>query len=151
MRLLALALTLSLTDFAVASAQTAAPDNENGRYSFNPVVDGVLRLDTRTGQVSHCSRNDTGWACKVVPDERSALETEIARLQGDNATLKKQLLARGLSGPGVPGPSGAKPGEPELKLPSDAEVDKVISFLEKVWRRLIEMGRTVQKDVEKKN
>src|SRR6266566_1761919 len=148
MRLFALALTLSLTDFAVASAQTAAPDNENGRYSFNPVVDGVLRLDTRTGQVSHCSRNDTGWACKVVPDERSALETEIARLQAENATLKKELLARGLPLPGAP---GAKPGEPELNLPSDAEVDKVISFLEKVWRRLVEMGRSVQKDVEKKN
>jgi hypothetical protein len=43
-----------------------------------------------------------------------------------------------------------KPGEPELKLPSDADVDKVISFLEKVWHRLIEMGRTVQRDVEKK-
>jgi len=36
-------------------------------------------------------------------------------------------------------------------LPSDAEVDKVVSFLEKVWRRLIEMGRSVQKDIERKN
>ena len=77
MRLFALALTLSLADFAVASAQTATPDSENGRYSFNPVADGVLRLDTRTGQVSQCSRSDVGWACKVVPDERTALETEI--------------------------------------------------------------------------
>jgi hypothetical protein len=51
----------------------------------------------------------------------------------------------------VSGASGAKPGEPELKLPSDAEVDKVISFLEKVWRRLVEMGRNVKKDVERKN
>ena len=149
MRLFALALTLSLADFAVASAQTATPDSENSRYSF--VADGVLRLDTRTGQVSQCSRGDVGWACKVVPDERSALETEIARLQGENASLKKELLARGLPVPGVSGPSGAKPGEPELKLPSDADVDKVISFLEKVWRRSIEMGRTVQRDVEKKN
>jgi hypothetical protein len=151
MRLFALAVTLSLANFTVASAQTATPDSENGRYSFSPVADGVLRLDTRTGQVSQCSRSDAGWACKVVPDERSALETEIARLQGENATLKKELLARGLPVPGVSGPSGAKPGEPELKLPSDAEVDKVISFLERVWRRLIEMGRDVQKDVEKKN
>ena len=151
MRLLALALTLSLADFAAASAQMVTPDSENGRYSFNPVADGVLRLDTRTGQVSQCSRSDAGWACKVVPDEREALETEIARLQGENATLKKELLAHGLPVPGVPGPSGAKPGEPELELPSDAEVEKVISFLEKFWRRLIEMGRNVQKDIERKN
>jgi len=87
----------------------------------------------------------------VLPDERSVLETEIVRLQGENAMLKKELLSRGPPVPGVSAPSGAKPGESELKLPSDAEVDKVISFLEKVWRRLIEMGRTVQRDVEKKN
>jgi hypothetical protein len=151
MRLCALFLSLSLATVAAASAQTTTPDSENGRYSFNPVADGMLRLDTRTGQVSQCSRSNAGWTCKVVPDERSALETEIARLQGENATLKKELLTRGLPVPGVPSPSGVKPGEPELKLPSDAEVDKVISFLEKAWRRLIEMGRTMQKDVEKKN
>ena len=48
---------------------------KNGRYSFNPVADGVLRFDARTGEVSQCSRSDAGWACEVVPDERSALET----------------------------------------------------------------------------
>jgi hypothetical protein len=148
MRLFALAITLSLVDFTATSAQTTMPDSENGRYSLSP--DGVLRLDTRTGQVSHCSRNDADWACRVVPDERSALETEIARLQGENATLKKELLGRGLPVPGVSGPSGGKSGELDLKLPDDAEVDKVISFLEKVWRRLVEMGRNVQKDIERK-
>jgi hypothetical protein len=150
-RLFALAVTLSLANFTVASAQTAAPDTENGRYTFNPVADGLLRLDTRTGQVSQCSRSDAGWVCKAVSDERSALEGEITRLQGENATLKKELLARGLPVPGVSSPSDAKRGDPELKLPSDAEVDKVISFLERVWRRLVELGRDIQKDVEKKN
>jgi hypothetical protein len=152
MRPFALALMMSLAAFAAASAQPSTPDSENGRYSFNPMADGVLRLDTRTGQVSRCSQSDVGWTCNAVPDERSALESEIARLQGENATLKKELLARGLPLPGGPSPpSAAKPGEPELKLPSDAEVDKVISFLEKAWRRLLEMGRGVQKDVERKN
>jgi hypothetical protein len=151
MRMIVLVLSLLLANVAGASAQTATPDSESGRYSFNPIADGVLRLDTRTGQVSQCSRSDAGWTCNAVPDERSALETEIARLQGENAMLKKELLARGLPVPGVPSQSGAKPSEPELKLPSDAEVDKVMSFLEKTWRRLIEMGRTLQKEVEKKN
>src|SRR5262245_53686212 len=151
MRSCVFALTMSLAPLAAASTEPATPDSENGRYSFNPVADGVLRLDTRTGQVSQCSRSDAGWTCKAVPDERSSLETEIARLQGENATLKKELLARELPLPGLPSPPAAKPSEPELKLPSDADVDKVMSFLEKVWRRLIEMGRTVQRDVEKKN
>src|SRR5262245_57445518 len=126
MRAFAIALTMSLAALAAASAQLAMPDSENGRYSFNPVADGVLRLDTRTGQVSRCSRSDAGWTCKAVPDERSSLEAEIARLQGENATLKKEVLARGLPLPGVPSPPAAKPSEPELKLPSDAEVDKVM-------------------------
>jgi hypothetical protein len=151
MRLFALAIAMSLAALTTASAETATPDSQNGRYSFNPVADGVLRLDTRTGQVSECSRSGAGWACKSVPDERSALDIEIARLQDENARLKKELSARGPPISGGPGPTPAKPGEPELKLPSDAEVDKMISFLEKVWRRLIEMGRTVLKDVEKKN
>src|SRR5262249_29024548 len=150
MRLLPLAFTLLLAQFAVASAQTATPDSENGRYSFYPVAAGVLRLDTRTGQISQCSPSDAGWTCKVVLDERSAPETEIARLQNENATLKKQLLAR-VPVRGAPGPSIAQPADPELKLPSDADLDKAISFLEKVWRRFVEMGRSVQKDVERKN
>ena len=151
MRLFALVLTVSLAASAAAPAQTATPDSENGRYNFHPVADGVLRLDTRTGQVSQCGRSDAGWACKLVPDERLALESEVGRLQGEIVTLKKELLARGLPLPGVPSDSTPKTGDPELKLPSDAELDKVMSFLEKVWRRLVEMGRTVQKDTEKKD
>jgi hypothetical protein len=95
MRLFALAIAVSLAALTTAAAQTATPDGQNGRYSFNPLADGVLRLDTRTGQVSECSRSDAGWACKLVPDELSALEIEIARLQDENARLKKELLARG--------------------------------------------------------
>ena len=100
MRLFTLALTLLLAAPATATAQMMAPDSENGRYSSYPIADGVLRLDTRTGQMSHCSRNDAGWACTTIPDERVALEAEIARLQDQNAKLKKELLARGLPVPG---------------------------------------------------
>jgi hypothetical protein len=115
------------------------------------VQDGLLRLDTRTGQVSLCSNRTVGWACQAVPDERAALETEIGRLQNENATLKKDMIARGL-----PLPGGLRAGDPgsrnqiELKLPSDAEIDRVMAFMEKMWRRLIDMVQSVQKDIETK-
>ena len=34
----------------MSHAQTALPDSENGRFTFHQVQDGVLRLDSRTGQ-----------------------------------------------------------------------------------------------------
>ena len=136
--LLALSLVLSAP---IAQAQTA-PDSENGRYSFSSVPDGMLRLDTRTGQVSICAKKDAGWACNTVPDERTALENEIARLQRENGALKKDMIARGLPLPGgVASAPSASQRELQLKvpLPSDAEIDRVMSAFEKMWRRLVDM------------
>src|SRR5262249_40726559 len=112
-------------------AQESRPDGENGRYAFNTVSDGVLRLDTRTGQVSKCSNASTGWACQAVPDDRKALENEIGRLQDENARLKKEFASRGLKLPdGVrDAPVAGRDRDGELKLPSDAELDRVMTFL----------------------
>jgi hypothetical protein len=127
----------------VAFAQSATPEGENGRYTFNQVSDGTLRLDTRTGQVSLCAKKETGWACNTVPDERSALENEIARLQRENGALKRELLARNVPLPGgvANAPSSDPQRELNLKvpLPSDAEIDRVMSAFEKMWRRLVDM------------
>ena len=38
----------------------------------------------------------------------------------------------------------------EIPLPSEQDVDRVMSFLEKAWRRLIDMANRVQKDVSGK-
>jgi hypothetical protein len=149
MRIMLIAAALALT-VSAAGAQTT-PDSENGRFTFNPVPDGLMRLDTRTGQVSLCNKRTAGWACQTVPDERAALETEIGRLQNDNAKLKKEMIARGVPLPGgiMTDPSSGRP-QIELKLPSDAEIDRLMTFMEKVWRRLIDMVQGMQKDVEKK-
>jgi hypothetical protein len=91
-----------------------------------------------------------------VPDERTVLEGEIARLQGENATLKKELIARNVPLPGTvkpdvvkPDAPASKPGEPQIQLPSDAELNKLMTFMEKVWRRLVEMVMTLQKEMNK--
>lgn len=135
-----------------ALAQSDAPEGDQTRYQFTRVEDGYLRLDLRSGQVSLCSRRDIGWSCLTVPDDRAALEQEIGRLQSENVALKKQLLARG-----VPLPDGIKPDQPgakgsegELKSPSNADIDRMISAVERVWRRLLEMIGRLQKDMMNK-
>jgi len=145
----ALLVTALLALAPAAHAQTASPDSENGRFTFNQVQDGLLRLDTRTGQVSLCSRRPAGWSCHPVPDERSALEGEIARLQNENAALKKEMIARAVPLPGTTKPDAGKP-QIELKLPNEADLDRLMTFMERIWRRLIEMVQNVQRDIEKK-
>lgn len=144
-------------------AAQSAPDGENGRYSMTPIPEGVLRLDTRTGTVSTCSRNGAGWACYAVPDERSALDAEIGRLQAELEKLKGQVAAgppvSGKIDEALPKSDSLKKGEPkaaegdrklEIPLPSDQDLDRMMSFLEKAWRRLIDMANRVQKDVSGK-
>jgi len=140
----AIAFACAVASLAPAAlAQAPAPDTENGRYSFSAVTDGMLRLDTRTGQVSLCARQASSWICNPVPDERQALENEVGRLQRENGALKKDMLTRGLPLPGgvASAPPADKQRELNLKvpLPSDAEIDRVMSAFEKMWRRLVDM------------
>ena len=121
---------LFVAAFALATpavAQSASSENDDNRYTFNRAEDGYLRLDGRTGQVSLCTRRTVGWACLLVPDERTALELEVARLQNENAALKKDLLARNLPLPGVvkPDQPGPKPEEPRLQLPERCRSQQV--------------------------
>ena len=146
-----IASALVIAGFAISGSWALAQGSESDdtRYIFSRVDDGYLRLDGRTGQVSICSRRPVGWACQTVADERTALEAEVARLQGENVALKKELIAHNLSLPGsvrqeLP---AAKPDEPRLQMPPDADLGKVKTFVEKVWRRLVEMIATLQKDM----
>jgi hypothetical protein len=161
----AVAVMFSLGGISIATAQSM-PDTENGRYAMSPVPDGVIRLDTRSGAISTCSNNDNGWACYATPDERAALDAEIGRLRADNEKLKAQLAAREPTVTGKidePLPKSdslnktdsLKKPEPkvadgerkiEIPLPSDRDMDRMMSFLEQAWRRLVEMANRMQKD-----
>jgi hypothetical protein len=165
-----------LAGIGIASAEPM-PDTENGRYALSPAGDGVIRLDTRTGTVSNCNNSPAGWACYAVPDERAAMDTEIGRLQAENEKLKAQLASRdgtveGKTGEALPksdrqsAPNAAEPktSEPkaaqpkaaegerklEIPLPSDQDMDRIMSFVERAWRRLVDMANRMQKDVSGK-
>jgi hypothetical protein len=144
-----------------SAAAQSMPDAENGRYTMSPIADGVIRLDTRTGAVSTCTDSGSGWACYAVPDERAALDAEIGRLQADNEKLKAQLVEREPTVAGKideplpktdplkpPGPKLADGGRKiEIPLPSDRDMDRMMSFLQQAWQRLIDLANRMQKDV----
>jgi hypothetical protein len=143
------------------AAAESMPDTENGRYTLQPSADGVVRLDTRTGAVSNCNNSAAGWACYAVPDEHKAMDEEIGRLQAENEKLKAELASRESAAAKVDEalPKSDKQAAPktaegdrkiEIPLPSDQDVDRVMSFLERAWRKLIDMANRVQKDVSGK-
>ena len=144
-----------------AAEADSMPDTENGRYALSPVTDGVIRLDTRTGAVSTCTDNGNGWACYAVPDERAALDAEIGRLEADNEKLKTELAAREPTVTGkidepLPKSDSLKKPEPkaadgerkiEIPLPSDRDLDRMMTFLGQAWQRLVDLANRMQKDV----
>lgn len=176
-------------------AQEPALDLADKRFTYHQIDDGYLRLDLRTGEVATCRQSETGWTCMLAAEERAALETEIARLQRDNALLKNALLERGLPLPApgtgvsasaarpeiaspVPPPAAQAPvsppvtsapsptepptasapqrpptpipAEPDLAQRDKAEVDRVMDVMERLWRRLVELVTTIQRDIQKK-
>lgn len=161
-------MTMVLFASGVAFAQ-ALPDGENGRYTMSAVPDGMIRLDTRTGAISTCANTGAGWACYAVPDERAALDVEIGRLHTENESLRMQLAARAppaenkiedalpksdplAPAPRMPSIPKAADGERkiEIPLPSDKDVDRVMSFLENAWRRLVDIAGRLQRDTSGK-
>jgi len=133
---LCLVATMLMTGAAMAQAAEtdAAGDAAAGRYTMTQTEDGILRLDTATGEVSHCRRKDTGWACQTAADDRTALMEELDRLERENAELRLQIADLKKSGK-----NAVKPD-----LPSDEELDQIMGFFEKMMRRFFEFARTMR-------
>jgi hypothetical protein len=143
------ALCVALSAPALAEGET--PDSEHGRYTFSKVAEGFLRLDARTGEVAVCSQRAVGFACQAVPDDRTVLENEIARLRTENATLKKEMLAHGLALPGVgdapPESAGSHNSDITIRLPDNSEIDRMVAYAGQLWQRFVEAIARAQKQV----
>jgi hypothetical protein len=111
--------------FALAAGLAAAAAQTSGRFTFQPMDGGLMRLDTETGHVSHCTRLGDSFACRSVADDRAAMQEEIDRLKRENETLRL---------------AGSKPppaGSGRLQLPSDEDIDKAMGLFEKMMRRMM--------------
>jgi hypothetical protein len=90
------------------------------------------------------------------------MDAEIGRLLAENEKLKAQLASRDGTTDGKTSealPKSDKQADPktaeggrklEIPLPSDQDMDRVMSFLERAWRRLIDIANRMQKDISGK-
>jgi len=131
----------------LAQAQDSPPPDSPNRYTFKRVDDGFLRLDSHSGQIAFCSSRSAGWACQAVPEDRAALEKEIARLQDEVASLKAENEALRASPPVAPPP---KNDDAKIKLPTSEDIERARIAIEDAWRRLVEMLANFKKDMMRK-
>jgi hypothetical protein len=146
MRVMIIAFAVGL--WAIPAA-AQSPDADDKRFTLHKVDDGYLRLDGRSGAVSLCTRPDSGWVCRAMPDERSALENEIGRLAAENAELKRTLLDRGMSLPGLPPRPPADVGVGSA-APTESDVDRVVALAERLWRRTLDVIGNLKHDLADK-
>lgn len=129
---------------ALAGPAGAQSVVREGRYAIVPVEDGFLRLDTGTGAVSRCTGEIGRLTCRILPDERLAYEAEIGRLEDriDELEGRVAILEENRPFGGLDAPDGN--GE----LPSEEEIDKVLTLAEKVMRRFFGFVKELKRDLE---
>jgi hypothetical protein len=129
-----------MADFLQKASERAAPllglillalpslalAEEAGRFVLKEAdQNSFIRLDTMTGAVSHCASKAGEWNCKTLSDDRKELHDEIAALKQENAELKSRLSQ-----------AHAKQA-PQLVLPSDKDIDRVMDLFEKYFERFL--------------
>ena len=109
-----------------------------GRYALVPTADGLIRLDTETGEVSRCTGDVAALACRLLPDERMAYEREIARLEDRIVTLEGRMEDLEAGG-----------GRPfGMDMPDEKDLDEALTLAEQMMRRFFDMVRGLKEDME---
>ncbi len=113
-----------------------------GRFTMKEIDDGLLRLDTQTGEVSYCRKTNATWACDTASDDRSVLADEVERLQEENAGLRNRLAELEKK--------SVDEDADRLKLPNDEDLDKVVDFMDRLMRRFYAFTKSMRDQIEDK-
>lgn len=115
------AVILLLTTLIVSGSAMAQSATDQSRFQLERTEKGFIRLDRQTGDVSFCREEASGLTCRLAADERKAFEQELDALDRRVTRLEQQR-------------SGATSG-----LPSDEEVEKSLSIMERFFRRFMDI------------
>ncbi|WP_434713478.1 hypothetical protein NMA58_00935 [Rhizobium sp. YTUHZ045] len=122
MKVLVLTLAIGLLPLAAA-----ATDADASRFQLERSGDHFVRLDRQTGAMSICQDKDGALVCRMAADERAAYEDELDRLSERVTKLEQGGLV-------------------QRALPSDAEIDRSISIMERMMKSFMGMVKELQSE-----
>ncbi|MBX4955008.1 hypothetical protein [Rhizobium lentis] len=122
MKVLVLTLAIGLLPLAAA-----ATDADASRFQLERSGDHFVRLDRQTGAMSICQDKDGALVCRMAADERAAYEDELDRLSQRVTKLEQGGLI-------------------QRALPSDAEIDRSISIMERMMKSFMGMVKELQSE-----
>jgi hypothetical protein len=141
-------ISIAASGLALASMVLTAPTiarEQGGRFTMTPADNGFVKLDTETGAVSFCSRKPIGsFQCVLTPDDRQKLVRELDGLKAENEEMRQELARlRPLTG---------KDGEGQrtFRLPSEEEVDKALTYMQRMMRKFRDKLKEFEKDLPPK-
>lgn len=113
-----LGFALVLATLPIAALAQGAKEQPADRFSLEKSGEGFVRLDRQSGSMSYCTLSDGNLACRMAADERTAFEDELDRLEKRVTALENK----------------AGGGPKQQAMPSDAEIDRSISIMERFMR-----------------
>lgn len=135
--------------FAISTGLTTGAASASGRFSMAPAEGGgVVRLDTETGAMSHCTTKDSSWQCKPIAEDRSKLAEDNRKLREELAKLKIELKELELL---IQPRDQNELSEPHksLKLPSEEDVDKALTYIQSIFRKFKEKLEELETETNK--
>lgn len=100
-------------------AASFGDEPQAGRYQLKEMGEGVVRLDTVTGALAFCKDDGGTPSCTGLESASHPAEADIKALEARVSTLEKQVAEL------KDNPTG---------LPSDEEVDRSLSIMQKFMR-----------------
>jgi hypothetical protein len=122
--------------FLVSVLPSTASAQQPDRFTLERTPNGYVRMDRQTGEMSICQDNAGQLVCKPATEESSAPQDKIDRLETKLSDIEKRIatLERG---------SIIKP---EAVLPSEEQFEKSLGYMERFFRRFMDIVRDFERD-----
>ncbi|MEL6437155.1 MAG: hypothetical protein AAFP99_10220 [Pseudomonadota bacterium] len=113
----------ALAGLALCASATFALAQE-GRFVMERTENGIIRMDTQTGDMAMCQEDENQIICRAAADERAAFQQQLDALEERIIALETQI---GVVGSGDMARDGG--------LPSEEEFERGLDYMERFFER----------------